>query len=209
MAAANMVVVRLEVPMLQLPNILTLSRIVAIPVMVGLFFVGTATGNWLNLIVFALACVTDFFDGYLARAWGQQSNLGRFLDPVADKLLIGALLVMVVATGRLADIHVLPAVVIMCRELLVSGLREFLADLRVSVPVTQLAKWKTSIQMLALGFLIVGPSGPNFGPLTTNEIGVFGLWVAAVLTLITGYDYLRAGLHHIKMRDGNSAGMQS
>lgn len=183
--------------MLQIPNILTLSRIIAIPVVVGLLFMEPPLGNWAALGVYVLACVTDFFDGYLARVWQQQSRLGRFMDPIADKLLVGALLIMVVADDRLVGIHVLPAVVILCRELVVSGLREFLADLQVYVPVTTLSKYKTAIQMVAIGFLVVGPSGPDLAGVTALQVGVYGLWLAALLTLITGYTYLRAGLRHM------------
>ena len=182
---------------LNLPNILTLSRILAIPVVVGLMLLDGPMGHWLALAAYVFACVTDFLDGYLARAWRQQSALGQFLDPIADKLLVAAVLLILVAQGTILDLTILPAAVILCREILVSGLREFLAQVRVSVPVSRLAKWKTTLQMLALGFLIVGAAGPDFGPLTTTQIGVYGLWIAAVLTLVTGYDYLRAGLRHM------------
>ena len=186
----------------QLPNLLTMSRIAAIPVVVCLMlFVDAPQGNWLAFSVYTYAAVTDFFDGYLARAWGQQSSLGRFLDPIADKLLIAALLLTLVGVDRFGGIHVLPAAVILCREILVSGLREFLAGARVGMPVSILAKWKTTVQILALGFLIVGPAGPDFGPLSTTEVGLWGLWIAATLTLVTGLDYLVAGLRHISRQD--------
>ncbi len=123
--------------------------------------------------------------------------MGRFLDPIADKLLVSGVLLMLVSTDAIADLTILPAAIILFREILVSGLREFLAEVQVKVPVTVLAKWKTTIQMLALGFLLVGVAGPDFGPVTTTEIGIFGLWVAAALTVGTGYDYLKAGLRHI------------
>jgi cardiolipin synthase len=190
---------------INLPNILTLSRILAIPIVVPFMFMEPPLGNWLAFSVYTYACVTDFFDGYLARAWSQQSAFGRFLDPIADKLLVAAVLLMLVGAGPVDGIHMLPAVVILCREILVSGLREFLADAHVSVPVTVLAKWKTAIQMLALGFLIVGAAGPDFGPLSTTDIGLLGLWGAAILTLVTGYDYLRAGLGHISNADATKA----
>lgn len=185
-----------------LPNILTFSRIIAIPVLIGLLlFVDDPLGSWLAFSAYAYACITDFFDGYVARAWHLQSAFGRFLDPIADKLLIASVLLVLVGIDRFSGLTVLPAAVILCREILVSGLREFLAEVQVSVPVSTLAKWKTTMQMLALGFLLVGPSGPDFGPLTTTEIGVWGLWGAAILTLVTGYDYLRAGLRHIVETD--------
>lgn len=193
----------LKAPMANnLPNLLTLSRILAIGLIIGLLLLDPPLGSWLALGAYTYACVTDFFDGYLARALHQQSALGRFLDPIADKLLVSAVLLMLVANDRIAGPTVLAAMVILCREILVSGLREFLAGLRVSVPVSQLAKWKTTLQMIALGFLIVGSSGPNFGPVSTTEIGVYGLWIAAALTLITGYDYLRVGLRHMTDTDG-------
>ncbi len=189
-----------------LPNILTLSRIVAIPVIVGFLFLDPPLGNWLAFGTYTYACITDFLDGYLARVWEQQSSLGRFLDPIADKLLVAAVLLMVVWTGAVGGISILAAAVILCREILVSGLREFLAQVRVSVPVSQLAKWKTTLQMLAMGFLIVDQAGPDFGPLSTTDIGILGLWAAAVLTLITGYDYLRSSLRHIADEDAVEAG---
>ena len=186
----------------KLPNLLTLSRIAAIPFLVVTFYIESPVGNWLGLGVLAFAGITDFFDGYVARAWAQQSMLGKFLDPIADKLLVAALLLMLVGSERIAGLAILPTVVILCREILVSGLREFLADVRVRVPVSRLAQWKTTLQMLALGFLVVGPVGPMFGPFSTTEIGVAGLWLAAVLTLVTGYDYLRTGLIHIDEAEG-------
>lgn len=179
-----------------LPMVLTLSRIVAIPVLTALFFV---SGDWVRYIACALytaAAVTDYLDGYFARAWKQQSKLGRIFDPIADKLLVAATILLLVAFDRITGVLVLPALVILCREVLVSGLREFLAEIRIGLPVSGLAKWKTGIQMTALGFLIVGDAQPTaFLPVT--GIGVAGLWIAAVLTLITGWDYLMAGLRHI------------
>ncbi len=184
-----------------LPNILTLSRIGAIPLLIATFYVQGPLGNWLGLGILAFAGITDFFDGYFARAWHQQSFFGKFLDPIADKLLVSALLLMLVAFGRVPGIAILPAVVILCREILVSGLREFLAEIQVSLPVNRLAQWKTALQMVMLGFLLVGSAGPEFGPLTTTEVGVIGLWIAAILTLVTGYDYLRAGIRHVGKLD--------
>jgi len=178
-----------------LPNLLTLFRIAAIPGIVALFFLESDLGKYLACGLFGIAAITDFFDGYLARAYGQQSSFGQFLDPVADKLLVASALLMATGFGQIGGLTILPAVVILCREILVSGLREFLAGLRIGLPVSALAKWKTMIQMFAIGFLIVGDSGPDILP--TRMIGELGLWVAAVLTLITGYDYLRASLHHL------------
>jgi cardiolipin synthase len=184
-----------------LPNVLTLSRILAIPVVCLLLLAEAPWGGWLALGVYVYACVTDFLDGYLARTWQQQSSFGRFLDPIADKLLVATVLLMLVGEHRVAGINILPAAVILCREILVSGLREHLAEVQVSLPVTRLAKWKTTIQMVAIGFLVVGAAGPALGPVTTTAVGIGGLWAAAALTLITGYDYLRAGLGHMGADD--------
>ena len=190
----------------KLPNVLTFSRVLAIPVVVCfLLFIKDPHGSWLAFAAYTYACVTDFFDGYLARVWHQQSAFGRFLDPVADKLLIAAVLLVLVGVDRVSGLAVLPAAVILCREILVSGLREFLAEVQVGVPVSTLAKWKTTIQMLALGFLLVGPSGPMFGPLSTTDIGICGLWGAAALTLVTGLDYLIIGLRQIRETDNAAA----
>ena len=191
----------------KLPNILTFSRVLAIPVVIALLlFVDDPLGSWLALATYIYACITDFFDGYLARAWHQQSAFGRFLDPIADKLLVAGVLLILVGIDRIEGLTVLPAVIIVCREILVSGLREFLAEVRVGVPVSSLAKWKTGIQMLTLGFLLVGPNFPAIGVLTATEVGVYGLWAAALLTLITGADYLIAGLRHIRETDEAPAG---
>ena len=178
-----------------LPNLLTLSRILVIPPIVALFFVEGEMARWVAFGLYAGACITDFFDGYIARSMGQISKLGRFLDPVADKLLVASVILMLVATGRISGLVVLPALIILIREILVSGLREHLAELSVGVPVSRLAKWKTMIQMFALGFLIVHDASPAWIP--SVLIGEAGVWVAALLTLITGYDYLRAGLDHL------------
>jgi cardiolipin synthase (CMP-forming) len=188
-----------------LPNLLTLSRIVAIPLVIVTFYIPPPYGPWIGCALFALAAFTDWLDGRLARLWKQQSELGRFLDPIADKLLVVAVLFMLGAlqlrrdpppgTLALTVLYLLPALVIISREILVSGLREYLAGLRVRLPVSRLAKWKTGIQMGAIGVLLVGDSGPSALPLIL--IGELMLWAAAVLTIITGYDYLRAGLTHI------------
>ena len=186
---------------LSLPNILTYARIAAVPVVVGLLFWQSLFGGglwlrWVALAVFIAAAVTDFFDGYLARAWGQQSSLGRMLDPIADKLLVASCLLMLAAGTTIRGWALLAAIIILCREVLVSGLREYLADLRVGVPVTTLAKWKTFGQLIAIGFLIAGEAGEKVLPFTI-EIGITLLWLAAILTLYTGWDYLRAGLRHM------------
>lgn len=181
---------------ISLPNLLTYVRILAVPVIGGLVYWGTPMGNWLALGLFILAAITDFLDGYLARAMNQHSSLGRMLDPIADKLLVGVLLLILAATGRVTDWALVPAGVILSREILVSGLREFLAGLQVSVPVTWLAKWKTTLQLIAIGFLVAGPSGDAVFPLTTT-IGLAGLWISGLVTLYTGYEYFRGGLRHL------------
>jgi cardiolipin synthase len=180
-----------------LPNILTYGRVVAVPVVVALMFWPEKDwARWTALGIFALAAITDFFDGYLARIWSLQSSLGRMLDPIADKLLVGACLLMLTAIQQIKGITVWAALIILLREILVSGLREFLAELRVSVPVSTVAKWKTTAQLLALGFLIVGPAGEKVLP-GSQTIGIVLLWIAAVLTLYTGWDYLKASLTHV------------
>lgn len=178
-----------------LPNSLTYGRIALIPLLVITFYFPGDFADWSALGIFALAGITDFFDGYLARSMQKQSVLGTMLDPIADKLLVATAIVMLVYSHRIEGLSVLPAVIILCREILVSGLREFLAGLKVSVPVSRLAKWKTAGQMLALGFLLAGEAGDK-AVWMNHEIGITGLWIAAILTLYTGYDYLRAGLAH-------------
>lgn len=178
-----------------LPNLLTLSRIVVIPVMVALFYVDGPTARWGACALFIAAAITDWFDGYVARSRNQVSTFGRFLDPIADKLLVVSVLFMLVAFNRVSQLSILSALVIVLREIMVSGLREFLAEVRVGLPVSRLAKWKTGIQMVAIPVLLVGNALPI---LPTREIGEVGLSVAAALTLITGWDYLRSGWHHIR-----------
>jgi cardiolipin synthase len=179
--------------MLNLPNILTLSRIAAIPVVVACFWLDRGWAQWLSMLVFVAACVTDWFDGYFARRYHQISRFGRFLDPIADKLLVAAALLMLVERGPLNGIHVLAALIILAREILVSGLREFLAELRVGLPVSQLAKWKTGVQMVAIALLLMGDAAAHW----VTVAGLWFIWAAALLTLITGYDYLRTGLRHM------------
>ena len=179
-----------------LPNLLTYGRIVAIPALVACFFLQGDLGNWLAMSIFIAAGVSDFLDGYLARAWGQQSAMGRMLDPIADKLIVSAALLMLAADQTIAGWSLWAGAIILCREILVSGLREFLGTLAVSVPVTRLAKWKTVVQMVAIGFLLAGSAGDNVWPYT-SLFGLTLLWIAALLTLYTGYDYLRATLRHV------------
>jgi len=178
-----------------LPNLLTLSRIVVIPVMVALFYVDGPTARWGACALFIAAAITDWFDGYVARSRNQVSAFGRFLDPIADKLLVVSVLFMLVAFHRVGPLSILSALVIVLREIMVSGLREFLAEVRVGLPVSRLAKWKTGIQMVAIPVLLVGDALPI---LPTQEIGEVGLSIAAALTLVTGWDYLSSGWHHIR-----------
>lgn len=182
--------------MLNLANILTMSRIAAIPLIVGLLLLNSPFWHWIALACFVLACVTDWFDGYVARRLHQVSRLGRFLDPIADKLVVAAVLMILVATRHIDGWAILAALIILCREILVSGLREFLAELQVGVPVSLLAKWKTTVQMVALGFLIVAKATYSL-PINAMLVGEILLWIAAGLTLITGYDYLMIGLKHM------------
>ncbi|MFM8745360.1 MAG: CDP-diacylglycerol--glycerol-3-phosphate 3-phosphatidyltransferase [Aestuariivirga sp.] len=179
-----------------LPNILTYGRIAAVPVVAGLLLWGGNGARWAALAVYVVAAISDFFDGYLARRWQQQSSIGRMLDPIADKVLVAVVLLVLCADDILRGGHIWAAVIILSREVLVSGLREYLGELQVSVPVTRIAKWKTAVQMLAIGFLIAGPAGDTVFPYTTG-LGIAMLWVAAGLTLYTGYDYFRAGLRHV------------
>lgn len=182
---------------MSLPNILTYGRVIAVPVVAAfMFWPEQDWARWTAFAIFAAAAITDFFDGYLARAWSQQSMLGRMLDPIADKLLVGVCLLMLCAEGQITGISIWAAVIILAREILVSGLREFLAELRVSVPVSAVAKWKTTAQLLAIGFLIVGPAGEKVLP-GTEIIGITLLWIAALLTLYTGWDYMKSSAKHV------------
>ncbi|MGQ3672112.1 CDP-diacylglycerol--glycerol-3-phosphate 3-phosphatidyltransferase [Xanthobacter sp. TB0136] len=184
-----------------LPNLLTYARCIAVPMVAAcLFWSDILQGGlwlrWVAVAIYVIAAITDFFDGYLARAWQQQSAIGRMLDPIADKLLVSTCLLMLASDGTIRGWSLWAAVVILCREILVSGLREFLAELRVSVPVSRLAKWKTTVQLIAVGVLLTGQAGEQLLP-GINLLGITLLWIAAVLTLYTGYDYFRAGARHL------------
>lgn len=181
--------------MLTLPNILTLSRIFAVPILVFLLWKPGWYDYALAFGLYVLMGVTDYFDGYLARARGTVSKLGVFLDPIADKIMVAAVIVMLVFTRDIDGLAVVAALVILLREIAVSGLREFLADLRVSMPVSQLAKWKTTLQLVSLGALIFAGATPQWP--WVHAVGLFCLWAAAGLTLLTGWDYLRVGLKHM------------
>ena len=184
--------------MSSLPNLLTLSRIFAVPLLVALMW-GPGHWQWLTaFVVFCIAGLTDYLDGYLARAQGTVSKVGVFLDPIADKIMVAATIVMLVHSGIVHGLAVIAALIILLREIIVSGLREYLAGLQVSLPVSQLAKWKTAFQMIALGGLVLAGAAAWLMPgIPVLEIGLICLWIAAGLTLITGYDYLRVGLKHM------------
>jgi cardiolipin synthase len=190
---------------MSLPNILTCARIAAIPVVVGCLFAQAVFDyplwlRWVAVAVFIAAAITDYLDGYYARIWNQQSAFGRMLDPIADKLLVASCLLMLAADGIIHGWSLWAAIVILCREILVSGLREYLAALRVSVPVTKVAKWKTTAQLIAIGFLLAGEAGDEVLPITT-QLGLLLLWISAIFTIYTGYDYFRAGIHHLIAED--------
>ncbi|HEV7252601.1 MAG TPA: CDP-diacylglycerol--glycerol-3-phosphate 3-phosphatidyltransferase [Mesorhizobium sp.] len=188
---------------LNLPNMLTYARILCVPLIVLCFFLegrlrSSDFARWSALAIFLAASITDYFDGYFARAWQQTSNIGKMLDPIADKLLVATCLLLLAAdTDRtIAGWSLWAAIIILCREILVSGLREYLAELKVSVPVTRLAKWKTTIQMVAIAVLLAGPALDKIISYAT-ETGIVLLWISAIVTLYTGYDYFRAGVKHI------------
>ena len=189
--------------MLSLPNLLTLSRILAVPLLVFLLWRPTPIDYAITFVLYCLVGITDYFDGYLARAQGTVSRLGQFLDPIADKIMVVAVIAMLVTTRQpgpaqgaiIYGFHLIPALVILLREITVSGLREFLAGLQVSVPVSALAKWKTTLQMFALGALILSGAMPQWPWI--HQLGLISLWGAAALTVVTGWDYLRVGLKHM------------
>ena len=179
-----------------LPNILTVSRILLLPVLIGLFFVPGPVAAWSALGIYIFCAITDFFDGWLARRYGSTSGFGTFLDPISDKIMVASLLLALAAFGRLHDGWIIPAIIILMREFLISGLREYLGPQNIKVPVSKLAKWKTTVQMIALGFLVIGDYGDALIP-HTLLIGQIGLTVAAAITVITGWNYLKVGFKHI------------
>jgi cardiolipin synthase (CMP-forming) len=187
--------------MLTLPNLLTLSRIFAVPILVFLLWKPSWWDYAITFVLYCLVGITDYFDGYLARTQGTVSRLGVFLDPIADKIMVVAVIIMLIASRKaggepvIHDFHIIPALVILLREIIVSGLREFLAGVQVSVPVSQLAKWKTTFQLVALGALILGGALEQWE--WVHQVGIISLWAAAALTIVTGWDYLRVGLKHM------------
>jgi CDP-diacylglycerol--glycerol-3-phosphate 3-phosphatidyltransferase len=187
--------------MLSLPNLLTLSRILAVPILVFLLWRPSPVDYAVTFVLYCVVGITDYLDGYLARAQGLTSRLGQFLDPIADKIMVAAVLIMLISSRKanpvpeIASLNIIAALVILLREIIVSGLREYLAGLQVSVPVSALAKWKTTAQLVSLGALILGGAVPEIP--WVHDVGIICLWIAAALTLISGYDYLRTGLKHM------------
>mgnify|MGYP000483280140 CR=1 FL=1 len=181
--------------MKNIPNYLTYLRIILIPIVIGFLFIDAAWAAWTSLAFYTIASITDFLDGYLARKWEVESAVGKFLDPISDKIFIASLLVALVGFDRADGIWMIPVIIILMREFFVSGMREFLGPMNIQLPVSKLAKWKTTIQMIALGFLVMGNYGDTVLPYTL-EIGQVGLTIAAILTVITGWDYLKAGFSH-------------
>ena len=182
---------------LSLPNVLTYGRIAAAPLVGATFFIPNDWGPIIAFTLFVVASITDYFDGYFARIWQQQSALGRMLDPIADKLLVAVSILVLVADGMLAGWSIWAAIIVLMREMFVSGLREFLAELRVSVPVTRLAKWKTTMQLIAIASLLIAPALQGARNGLIIDLGLTLFWAAAIVTLYTGYDYFRAGLKHL------------
>ena len=184
---------------LKIPNILTIGRIILVPIFILTFYLPGALGDWIPFSIFLLASFTDFLDGLLARLYKEESKLGEILDPIADKIIIASALVLLVMDDTIKNYEVIAAIIILIREILISGLREFLAKVQVSMPVTSLTKSKTFIQMFAIATLLTGESGNkiiSFGDYNAHSIGIILLWLSAFLTLYTGYDYVRKKIHH-------------
>ena len=184
---------------LKIPNILTIGRIVIVPIFILTFYLPGALGDWIPFFIFVLASFTDFLDGLLARLYKEESRLGELLDPIADKIIVASALVLLVMNKTIINYEVIAAIIILTREILISGLREFLAKVRVTMPVSSLAKFKTFIQMFAIAILLTGESGNkliNFGDYNAHSIGLVLLWLSAFLTLYTGYDYVKKGIDH-------------
>ena len=184
---------------LKIPNILTIGRIVIVPIFILTFYLPGALGDWIPFFIFVLASFTDFLDGLLARLYKEESKLGELLDPIADKIIVASALVLLVMDRTIINYEVIAAIIILTREILISGLREFLAKVQVTMPVNSLAKFKTFIQMFAIAILLTGDSGNkliNFGDYNAHSIGIVLLWLSAFLTLYTGYDYVKKGIDH-------------
>ena len=191
----------------KIPNILTIGRIIIVPIFVGTFFLPGFFGDLIPFFLFITASFTDFLDGLLARIFKEESKLGEMLDPIADKILVASALVLLVMTDTIKNYEVIAAIIILTREILISGLREFLAKVQISVPVSGLAKVKTFIQMFSIAILLTGETGNkliNFQDYNAQTIGIILLWLSAFLTLYTGYDYLRKGIDHAINEDEKS-----
>ena len=184
---------------IKIPNILTIGRIILVPIFVIAFYIPGFLGDLIPFFIFLLASFTDFLDGLLARLYKEESKLGELLDPIADKIIVAAALVLLVMNDIISNYEVIAAIIILTREILISGLREFLAKAQVAMPVTGLAKFKTFIQMFAIAILLTGESGNkliNFEDYNAHTIGIILLWMSAFLTLYTGYDYIKKGIDH-------------
>ena len=184
---------------LKIPNVLTIGRIILVPIFIFAFYLPGSLGDWIPFCIFALASFTDFLDGLLARLYKEESKLGELLDPIADKILVATALILLVMNNTINNYEVIAAIIILTREILISGLREFLAQVRVSVPVSSLGKFKTLLQMLSIAILLTGESGNaliNFGDYNEHTVGIILLWMSAFLTIYTGYDYVRKKIHH-------------
>ena len=189
---------------IKIPNILTIGRIIIVPFFVISFFLPGFYGEIIPFLLFILASFTDFLDGLLARLYKEESKLGELLDPIADKIIVSAAFILLVMNGTIQNYEVIAAIIILTREILISGLREFLADVQVKIPVSSLAKGKTLIQMFSIAILLTGETGNkiiNFEDYDAQTIGIILLWLSAFLTLYTGYDYVRKGIEHIISED--------
>jgi len=188
----------------KIPNILTIGRIIIVPFFVISFFLPGFYGEIIPFLLFVLASFTDFLDGLLARLYKEESKLGELLDPIADKIIVSAALILLVMNGTIQNYEVIAAIIILTREILISGLREFLADVQVKIPVSSLAKGKTFIQMFSIAILLTGETGNkiiNFEDYNAQTVGIILLWLSAFLTLYTGYDYVRKGIEHVISED--------
>ena len=188
----------------KIPNILTIGRIIIVPFFVLAFYLPGFYGDLTACVLFVIASFTDFLDGMLARMMGEESKLGELLDPVADKIIVATALILLVMSGTIKHYEVIAAIIILTREILISGLREFLARGQIKLPVTNLAKLKTFLQMIAIALLLTGETGNNilnFEDYNAQTIGIILLWLSAFLTLYTGYEYLRKGIDHAISED--------
>ena len=188
----------------KIPNILTIGRIIIVPFFVLAFYLPGFYGDLTACVLFVIASFTDFLDGMLARMMGEESKLGELLDPIADKIIVATALILLVMSGTIRHYEVIAAIIILTREILISGLREFLARGRIKLPVTNLAKLKTFLQMVAISLLLTGETGNkilNFQDYNAQTIGIILLWLSAFLTIYTGYEYLRKGIDHAISED--------